>query len=400
MKKTISVILVIVILINLIAVKSFAEDTETTGPASTETTLADPEDAKKLVPDAQNFEKRLETQTATVTDANDNTRNVSATGTTYMGSTIFGIFGHILGAFPQIVNQMLESTIEILGGTEDIQHFTIYDTVMGHFELFNMGYDNVQGAEGGNSSVQATFKSKIIDYYFFFRNLSIALMLFTLVYVGVRMATSTLAGDKAKYKKMLVGWFGGLILVFVMQAIIVAISAISTMLLDVVGDYAENMEITSTLKASEIESQIYTDASEVYEKATAWNMFPAIFTMWVLVYYQAKFFIMYIKRIMEIGLLVVISPLVTVVYSVNKAGAGNSSAFRTWLSEIISKALIQVVHAILYLIFIVSAAYISTQHPLIAALFFSLLSRSEKIFKNAIGVKNTDFEESKVPLAD
>lgn len=435
MKKAVSVILIIIILINLITVKSFAdpptteaseeETTTTTEPATTETTtqtagdttstttttsttsetstttdvqLMDPEESKTLIPDPENYVKRMETVTATVTDADGEQSTQKATGTTYTSSTVFAILSHVLGAIPQVANQALESSLEIIGGG-DKQHFTIYDTVMGHYELFNISYNEVPTDLKEGAHMKDTFKHQVIYYYGIIRNISIALILFILIYIGIRMAISTLATDKAKYKKMLQSWVVALILVYLMHFIIIIISAVLDMLLEGISNFAENMQITNTLHISEIESQIFTDASKLYgSSAYGWNLVPAIFTMWILIYYQIKFFLMYIKRIIEIGFLILISPLVTVTYSIDKVGDGKAQAFKTWLTELISKASIQVVHAILYIVFIASAGYISTQHPMLAAVFFAFLSRSEKIFKNALNIDNKEFERAKVPF--
>ncbi len=421
MKKAVSVILIIVILINLITVKSFAEETgTTTAPtttqststgtettqttttdtqSSTATTLVDPDEAASLIKDPSKVIENLTTNTTTVTDEKGNTKdNVSTTGTTYMGSTAFGILSHLAGSIPQVINQVLELIMESIGG-ESMQHFTIFDTVMGNYELFDISYNDVPENVEEGSPMHVVYKSKVIHYYFIVRNISIALILFILIYIGIRMAVSTLSTEKAKYKKMLEAWVVSLILVFAMHYIIIFICAILNNILGLIRDVAQNMYITDTLHVSQIESQIFTDASVLYGETNGWNLLSAVFTMWVLIYYQLKFFMMYIGRIIEIGFLIIISPLVTITYSIDKIGDGRAQAFKTWLNELLMKASIQVVHAIIYLIFIGSAGYIATQHPLLAAVFFALLSRSEKIIKNALNVKNNEFERVKVPFA-
>lgn len=212
------------------------------------------------------------------------------------------------------------------------------------------------------------------------------------------MAISTLATDKAKYKKMVQAWAVSLLLVFAMHWIVVIISVVQNNILGIIRDFADKMEITDTLKVSQIESQIFTDASKLYGESGIWNLVAAIFTMWILTFYQLKFFIMYIRRLVEIGFLIIISPLVTITYSIDKLGDGKAQAFTAWFTELTMKATIQIVHAITYLIFIGSAGYIATEHPMLAAVFFALLSRSEKIIKNTFNVKNNEFEKVKVPF--
>ena len=48
----------------------------------------------------------------------------------------------------------------------------------------------------------------------------LSILLCVLIYVGIRMAISTVASDKAAYKKMLVDWACSLALIFLLQYII------------------------------------------------------------------------------------------------------------------------------------------------------------------------------------
>ena len=389
MKKAVSVFLIVLILINLITVKSYAEDG---------VPLFDTEEIEGLLPNSSDFINRVENTTAPVKDINGNIKQgVGVTGTTHMQSTIFGILSHVLGAIPQVVNQTLEICLETIG-KEKLQHFTIYDTVMGKYELFNMSYTNIPTSVDKNTPIYDLVKYRVIQFYFIFRNICIALIFLILIYIGIRMAISTLATDKAKYKKMVQAWAVSLLLVFAMHWIVVIISVVQNNILGIIRDFADKMEITDTLKVSQIESQIFTDASKLYGESGIWNLVAAIFTMWILTFYQLKFFIMYIRRLVEIGFLIIISPLVTITYSIDKLGDGKAQAFTAWFTELTMKATIQIVHAITYLIFIGSAGYIATEHPMLAAVFFALLSRSEKIIKNTFNVKNNEFEKVKVPF--
>ena len=67
------------------------------------------------------------------------------------------------------------------------------------------------------------------------------------------------------------------------------------------------------------------------------------------------FFIVYVKRFITLAFLMVIAPLITVTYSIDKLGDGKSQALNTWLKEFIFTVIIQPVHCILYLILVVPA---------------------------------------------
>ncbi len=398
MKKCVAAILIIVSLINLITVKSFADEIGTQEPTEATTTAESEESPSlKILNDSENYWDRLDEARTEVVDMYGKGKLVETTGTTHTGSAVFAILSHLFGVIPQVVNQVLELSLETIGG-EKMVHFTIYDTVVGNYDLFNITYNDVPTTLKANSPAHTIFKYRVIYFYKIIRNLSIALILFVLIYIGIRMAISTIADDRAKYKKMLVNWVASLLLVFLMHYIIIIISAFQGTILKYIRDIASGMMITDTLPVSQIETQIFSDAKELYGETSIWNVAMSVFTMWVLVYYQLKFFLMYVKRLLEVGFLIIIAPLVTITYSIDKIGDNRAQAFKVWLSELIMKATIQIVHAVLYMVFIASAGFIATKHPLLAALFFAFLSRGEKIVRNIFNVKDNGFERVKIPF--
>ena len=56
---------------------------------------------------------------------------------------------------------------------------------------------------------------------------------------------------------------------------------------------------------------------------------------------------MYIKRMLTVGFLIVIAPLITITYSIDKMGDGKSQALNAWLKEFIYNVLIQTFHCII-----------------------------------------------------
>ena len=87
------------------------------------------------------------------------------------------------------------------------------------------------------------------------------------------------------------------------------------------------------------------------------------------------FLIMYIKRMITIAFLILISPIITITYSIDK-----KSAYNIWLKELLGAIFMQLVNAIMYIVFVFSAAEIATKAPLITVAFFMALSKGEKIF--------------------
>lgn len=376
MKKTIIVSLIVMILLNLICVESFAADSD-----------SQPEYPSQFDSTPQ------ENGEATVKNADGKETSASILGTTYSGSTVFKVVANAITVVPQAINQVIELFVESTS-KDETSRFTIYETVLGQYEIFNINYLDIPENINEDTSLMGIIKYNVIKYYRVMRNLSIAISLFVLIYIGIRMAISTVASDKAKYKKMFGDWIASLVLVFFMHFLIIIISYLMQKGLEIVNNVAEAWNFSG------FEKDMYSGAISNFTKAKGYNIFMEVLIITILTYYQLKFFIYYLRRTLEVNFLVIVSPLVTITYSIDKAGDGKAQAFEAFLKELITKSAIQLIHAVLYVVFIASAGVIAVNNPLLAVLFFGILSRTEKITRKIFAVDDDGFEKTKVPLAD
>ena len=177
---------------------------------------------------------------------------------------------------------------------------------------------------------------KVTEYYYVMRNLAIAILLFILLYIAVRMAMSTLSKDEAKYKRMLVDWAVSLALVFVLHYIMIVTFYVSNTLVSI------------------LETNITNDTGMDYAALIGEALIPfagfgeAIIYL-MLIGMELTFLFMYIKRVIVLGFLILIAPLITVTYSLDKIGDTKSQALNTWLKEFIYNVIIQPFHCILYI---------------------------------------------------
>ena len=102
----------------------------------------------------------------------------------------------------------------------------------------------------GNNIIME-IRTFIANWYYAFRNLVIITYLCSLIYIGIRMAVSSIAEDRAKYKNMLKNWFIGLALVIVLHFIIVLIIQINNYLLTLIqpvnSETGQNVNLMSEL---------------------------------------------------------------------------------------------------------------------------------------------------------
>ena len=198
----------------------------------------------------------------------------------------------------------------------------------------------------GNDTINL-IRDNIAVWYYVLRNLSIVILLGILLYVGIRMAISTVASDQAKYKKMFTDWAVSLALVFVLQYIMIFTIECNNVLVDTLNIARTNVQTQN--------GKTYDNALDQIA-GQAWHISFTVGVSSTLVYIilvgmTIMFLIMYIKRMLTIGFLIVISPLITITYSIDRMGDGKSQALNAWLKEFVFNVLIQPFHCVIYLVF-------------------------------------------------
>lgn len=331
---------------------------------------------------------------AQITPSNGKTRTEKVEETDSIGNFLANVLCMILMVPPMTVNAIL--TVVVINTQDEDkemdeklesmvkQEFTIEDVVLGRYTLFDINF--FKDTDTTNKGIVDIVRENVAIWYFVLRNIAIAGSLLVLVYIGIRMALSTIAKDQAKYKKMFVSWLTSFILIFVMHYIILFLVNIQETIMDLFSGITEG---------NGFEELIIKETWDSLKNVSGWNKVPFLILYYMLVYYQVKFFLMYFKRFLSIGFLTIISPLVTITYSIDKAGDEKAQAFGIWLRELIFNIFIQVIHAVIYIVFIFSAAEIAKKIPLLGILFLMTLSRAEKIVKNTFALKGKGFGEEK-----
>ena len=409
MKKTITITMIVILLLNLIYVPSFAVgELDPTKPMSTE-----PQEKGNVK----------------VTNDEGKSTLAGISGTTHSGGQVAKTLAVVLTVPPRAVSACLDlfvytttgmssssSNNQFIGPLPQTEtgglitapnyqsnanntantgndRFTIYDLVLGHYPIFNIDFTEELPEDASKADTfMERVKIDVMKFYVFTRNLSIAISLFVLIYMGIRMAISTVASEQAKYKKMLIDWVASLVILFFMHFIIIIISV----LLQAGLQLFEKLAVTWNLQS--FEQDIY-DHAVTNLSSHGWNAFTSVVLIWMLTWYQVKFFLYYLHRTLEVHFLVIVAPLVTITYPIDKAGDSKAQAFGNLIKEIILKCSMQLIHTIVYLVFIGTAGVIAVSQPILAIVFFMALSRAEKITRNIIGAKDEGFEKTQVPFA-
>lgn len=374
MKKIISGLLIILVLVNFIFCNNvYATDADFEGLDSVTGDSMSAEDQYNLV------------------------NQGSGNGIEIVWDILGAIFGAIAGILAIVINifpMLMQAIMSILAGTEN-GIFTIENTVFNQYDIFNINFFDFTNTE---SDIVNQFRLSIAKYFVLTKSFAIIIVLVILIYVGIRMALSTVSSDKAKYKSMLIAWVESVAVLFLMQYIISFILNVGEMFSTIIYDIKAAVDATGDMSFEEI--TLNTIYSHMCITA-GWTYVAYSIVFWFLVFIQSKFLVSYFKRLITVGFLILIAPLVTVTYAIDKIGDGKAQAFSVWLTELTMNVLIQPIHAIIYLVFMYTAGEIAQYSILVAAFFLLSLTKVEKIIlylfnlKNVVSLRPVDEERKK-----
>lgn len=266
-------------------------------------------------------------------------------------SIIFWIPRIIATALTFVLNKTLEAVASTEGklnnGGDGSNFLTPFDIFFNNYKILGINFFNVNEVSDQESFVYK-FRSAVAFWFYAMRTLSSAILLVVLVYVGIRMALSTIAEDKAKYKKMLIDWVCSLALIFVLQYLAIAIIYLNNYIVDALKT------ILTGASDLNINDMMDTFMSEALAGVGISSM-VSTFVFCAITAQSAFFFIAYLSRMIKIGFLIIISPLISITYSIDKMGDGKAQALNNWLKEFAYTILIQPFHCIIYIALIHTA---------------------------------------------
>ena len=258
---------------------------------------------------------------------------------------------------------------------------------------------NFAFAKDDGINVVLILKEAIATWYYIIRTISMAIMLVVLIFIGIKMAISTVASDKALYKRMLMDWVAGMVLVFGIHYVMIFILELNETLISVISSTAEAIYeaepseyggIEQKSKTNEdIEVSIFdTVRTRAYDIKLI-NGTTGMIMYAYLVYYAYKFTFIYFKRYLTVGILTMMAPAVSVSYALNKVISGKTKIFSTWLKEYFFNVILQSIHAIIYVTFVLNALKLSLNSisgMLLAFMLLNFMSKADKIFRKIFAV--------------
>lgn len=229
---------------------------------------------------------------------------------------IANLFIGFIRVIPVVIGgalQLFAGRVASIGGGKEFTFLTVENVIFNDVDIVNVDFFGQIGDSGDLGEISGN----IAKWYLTLRNIAIILSLIVLIYVGIRMAISTVAEDTAKYKKMLMDWLVGFILIFLLHYIIYIVINVS-------NAFVEGIKGSETIQNSNGGWDSYAlslagEAINLFNFSLIKGLAAGILYLG-LVIMAIIFLLDYIKRMITVAFLIIIAPIITVTYSIDRMG--------------------------------------------------------------------------------
>ena len=287
---------------------------------------------------------------------------VSGDANTQMFSSFFGPDATSASGSRITVESIFFNQVPILDA-----NFFNFETAGGHSLIKTTTYQPATASGQGEYEVVKVNDQSIVYqlrynlrmWYVIVRNASIAIMLFILIYLGIRLAISSTGERKAETKKLLVAWVTAFLIVLFIHLYMFMVFEVNDSLVGMLKNVGEQVASTSVGNETSQELSLY-DAIRV--KAYSFSFkesVPATIMYIFLVYLLIRFTYIYFKRYLTIYILAISGSFMGVKYALEKYAGRKSATFGKWLKEFAFNVLLQTVHALIYVLYMSIAVNIA-----------------------------------------
>lgn len=380
MKKSIAVILIIIITLNIIATTAFAEVNGVDFGNSNET--LDEMTQGSTANGINSLMGNGEAQ-STMDPESTNTTGITQSTSVKENSGDFNAIGSITSIIfmllPSVASWIMSSVVNNKITVSSDETFTIQNLLNNKYDIFDIDVFNTN-TTGPNAQLINKIRLNVSIWFIAIRNIALVGTTIILVYIAIRMAIATIAEEKAKYKNMLIGWFIGFALIWIIHLIAIFLIRISNIFISIVSSLTfANIE--------SVEKNIVVDSySKILSTQGATSKIYYLLIYYFFIIYEVKFFIVYLIRELKIYFYIIISPLVCMTYSLDKIKDNRSQAFDRFIKELAIDIFMQPAELVIYTIFMASASEIVSRAPLLALALLYGLSKGEQTVRKLFGV--------------
>lgn len=332
-------------------------------------------------------------------------------------TSVIGLFARVVSYIPfglavgidAILAQIAYSDGPAKGaGNVDTNHLTPFDILFNKVQLLDTNFFDISTSSFDQASLAYQFRTGIAGWYYFMRMIAVSLLLIVVIYVGIRMLLSTIATERAMYKKMLMDWVASVLLVFLLNYIMIFTVTVSNAIVDGISITSNSKAITQTFESfSQTALGKDADMPEEGEEVdiSGVDALTARILFVMLVFQTLGLLVVYFNRMLKLAFLTIVAPLITITYSIDKIGDGKAQALEAWLKEYVYTTLIQPFHCIIYMVFVTTAfnlikiesPQVSNQQlaiTVIAMVCLHFVTNAEKIVRKIFNFQNEDSDTS------
>ena len=190
------------------------------------------------------------------------------------------------------------------------------------------------------------------------------------------------ADELAAWKKILVRWLLGLVLMFIYVYILIAIDLVSDSLVDFFWNIRKSLEEAGY---SSFESTIEIVLINTFKKTGGVTSLAYSIEFLAIIVIQVLFFIIYAMRLFFIIFLFTIAPIVILIHSFNLILGKQSNVLGNFFKSYILLTFLQPLHELIYIVFIFSLSEIAINVPALGIVLLLALYRAQNIIKAMFG---------------
>jgi len=328
-------------------------------------------------------------------DTTDQMEETSKEGVS-VRSAVDGVLGILLLGQRAHISMIGKGMDLIMMAFNDFEAMDISTILFNHVELTDINFFNIDGAS--NDTIK-TLRTAVAGWYTGIRNVAAALLVIICIYVGIRLALALTAEEKAKYKEMLRDWITSVALLFILHYVMLFVIAANNSIVKGIEDGI--VAAMGKDSINDLSEQFFVNTWVNPDGGFQW-LFTAG-TVNAILYVTLKimtlvFLILYIKRMVTIGFLIVIAPLVTITYSADKISDGKAQGMNTWFREFSFNVLIQPFQCIIFAALVSIASTLANTATVTSgfmALFLLIfIFEAEKLVKHIFNIQSSSLGDA------
>ena len=281
-------------------------------------------------------------------------------------------------------------------------------------------WDDIDDGSNG-TAIKNFMKEPVKKWYKVFQKIALMVYMIVLVYIGIAIMLSSTGEKKAKYKELTVMWFTGIAILLLFPYVMKYVIRINDAMVDTMQAKAQTMGFTSNTSGTKgnLAKTDFKLASADYGKTEFGDKYlntngdimamtrhaaiggndedpnlVLVIVYLILIGQMLAVLVMYYKRAFMLAFLITIFPLVAMTYVLDKIGDGKNQSFNTWFKEFLVNVIVQMFHAVVYVLITGSSINSYLNGPQKGSNFIFLvicilfLFEGEKILRTIFGIKS------------